>query len=89
VEVFVSDRGPGIPKGMEAKLFEKFYRVRQEAAQSGVGLGLAICRAIVEAHGGTIHAQNRASGGAVFAFMIPVGQQPPPLEPEGSAQTNP
>jgi two-component system sensor histidine kinase KdpD len=83
VEVFVSDRGPGIPKGMEAKLFEKFYRVRQEAAQSGVGLGLAICRAIVEVHGGTIRAHNHASGGAIFSFMIPVEQQPPPVEQEG------
>jgi two-component system sensor histidine kinase KdpD len=83
VEVFVADRGPGVPKGMEAKLFEKFYRVRHEAAQSGVGLGLAICRAIVEAHGGTIQAQNRASGGAIFSFMIPVDQQPPPMEQEG------
>ncbi len=81
-EVFVADRGPGIPKGMEAKLFEKFCRVRNEAAQSGVGLGLAICRAIVEAHGGTIQAQNRASGGAIFSFMIPVDQQPPALEQE-------
>ena len=83
VEVFVADRGPGIPKGMETKLFEKFYRVRQEAAQSGVGLGLAICRAIVEVHGGTIQAQNRASGGAIFSFMIPVEKQPPPMEQEG------
>ena len=78
VEVFVADHGPGVPKGMEAKIFEKFYRVRQESAQSGVGLGLAICRAIVEAHGGTIQAQNRASGGAIFSFMIPAQQQPPP-----------
>jgi two-component system sensor histidine kinase KdpD len=83
VEVFVADRGPGIPKGMESKLFEKFYRVRDEAAQSGVGLGLAICRAIVEAHGGTIHARNRASGGAVFSFMIPVDRQPPAVGQEG------
>jgi len=82
VEVFVFDRGPGIPKGMESKLFEKFYRARHEAAQSGVGLGLAICRAIIEAHGGTIHAQNRASGGAVFSFMIPQDRQPPAMEQE-------
>jgi len=82
VEIFVADRGPGIPKGMEDKLFEKFYRVRNEAAQSGVGLGLAICRAIVEAHGGTIHAHNRASGGAVFSFMIPMDRQPPAMERE-------
>jgi two-component system sensor histidine kinase KdpD len=82
VEVFVADRGPGIPKGGEAKLFEKFYRARPEAAQSGVGLGLPICRAIVEAHGGTVRAQNRASGGAVFSFMLPQDLKPPAMEQE-------
>jgi two-component system sensor histidine kinase KdpD len=82
VEVFVADRGPGIPKGMETRLFEKFYRAKQEAAQSGVGLGLAICRAIIEAHGGAIQAKNRASGGAVFSFMIPLEQPPPVMEQE-------
>lgn len=86
VEVFVADRGPGIPKEKEAKLFEKFYRVHRESAQSGVGLGLAICRAIIEAHGGTIRAQNRASGGAVFSFLIPMDQQPPMLDQEDSPQ---
>jgi two-component system sensor histidine kinase KdpD len=80
VEVFVADRGPGITKGMETKIFEKFYRAKQEAAQSGVGLGLAICRAIIEAHGGTIQAQNRASGGAIFSLMIPLDRQPPMME---------
>jgi two-component system sensor histidine kinase KdpD len=78
VEISVADRGPGIPKGLEKRLFEKFYRVRHEAAQSGVGLGLAICRAIVEAHGGSIEAQNRSTGGAVFSFVLPQ-DQPPPL----------
>jgi two-component system sensor histidine kinase KdpD len=72
----------GIPKGLENKLFEKFYRVRHEAAQSGVGLGLAICKAIIEAHGGNIHAQNRPTGGAVFSFMIPLDHTPPALEQE-------
>ena len=83
VEVVLTDRGPGIPDGKEKQLFEKFYRVRNEAAQSGVGLGLAICRAIVEAHGGTINAKNRPGGGAVFTFMVPVEHQPPMLEQEG------
>jgi two-component system sensor histidine kinase KdpD len=84
VEVLVADRGPGIPKGAEAKLFEKFYRVRNEEAQSGVGLGLAICRAIVEAHGGAIQARNRAGGGAVFSFVIPADQPPPAIEQDDS-----
>jgi two-component system sensor histidine kinase KdpD len=82
VEISVADQGPGIPKGSEDKLFEKFYRVRHEAAQSGVGLGLAICRAIIEAHGGTIQAQNRLGGGAVFSFMIPLDQTPPTIGQE-------
>ena len=82
VEISVADQGPGIPKGFESQLFEKFYRVRHEAAQSGVGLGLAICRAIIEAHGGSIQAQNRPTGGAVFSFMIPLDHAPPVLGPE-------
>ena len=82
VEISVADQGPGIPKGFESQLFEKFYRVRHEAAQSGVGLGLAICRAIIEAHGGSIQAQNRPTGGAVFSFMIPLDHSPPMLGPE-------
>ncbi len=82
VEVSVSDHGPGIPTGRETKLFEKFFRVQQESAQSGVGLGLAICRAIIEAHGGNIKAQNRAGGGACFSFIIPLDREPPVLEQE-------
>jgi two-component system sensor histidine kinase KdpD len=82
VEISVADQGQGIPKGIENKLFEKFYRVRHEAAQSGVGLGLAICRAIIEAHGGSIQAQNRPTGGAVFSFMIPLDHTPPVMGPE-------
>ena len=82
VEISVADRGPGIPEGSENKLFEKFYRVQREAAQSGVGLGLTICRAIIEAHGGRIQAQNRPTGGAVFSFMIPLDHAPPVMEEE-------
>jgi two-component system sensor histidine kinase KdpD len=82
VEISVADQGPGIPEGIENKLFEKFYRVRHEAAQSGVGLGLAICRAIIEAHGGSIQAQNRPTGGAVFSLMIPLDHAPPVIREE-------
>ena len=82
VEISVADRGPGIPEGCENKLFEKFYRVRHEAAQSGVGLGLTICRAIIEAHGGSIQAQNRPTGGAVFSFIIPLDHAPPVMGEE-------
>ena len=82
VKISVADHGPGIPKGQEERLFEKFYQTRHEAAQSGVGLGLAICRAIVEVHGGKIHAENRPGGGAVFRFVLPVDQPMPVMEPE-------
>jgi two-component system sensor histidine kinase KdpD len=82
MEISVVDHGSGIPKGSENKLFEKFYRVQREAAQSGVGLGLTICRAIIEAHGGSIQAQNGATGGAVFLIIIPVEHTPPVMEQE-------
>jgi two-component system sensor histidine kinase KdpD len=82
MKISVADKGIGIPKGSEDKLFEKFYRVKNEAAQSGVGLGLAICRAIIEAHGGTISARNLPTGGAVFSFIIPADKAAPILEPE-------
>jgi two-component system sensor histidine kinase KdpD len=81
-EFSVADRGPGIPRGLEKQLFEKFFRIKSEAAQSGVGLGLAICRAIVEVHGGSISAHNRGSGGARFSFVLPLEHSPPTMEPE-------
>lgn len=82
VEIAVIDHGPGIPKGQEERLFEKFYQTRYETAQSGVGLGLAICRAIIEVHGGRIYAKNRSEGGAMFIFTLPRDQPPPTVEPE-------
>lgn len=82
VEMTLADHGPGIAKGVEERLFEKFYQARHEAAQSGVGLGLAICRAIIQVHGGHIYARNRPGGGAVFGFVLPVDQPPPIMEPE-------
>jgi two-component system sensor histidine kinase KdpD len=90
VLVEVADRGPGIPQGEEGRLFEKFYRLKSESAQSGVGLGLAISKAIAAAHGGTITAMNRPGGGALFRFELPAGQAPaiePDSEPEASART--
>ncbi|MDD5274431.1 MAG: ATP-binding protein, partial [Methylovulum sp.] len=86
VDIAVADRGGGLPRGGEKQLFEKFYRVKSEAAQSGVGLGLAICKAIIEVHGGSIRAQNRPTGGAVFTFTLPQEDLPPEmLREEGSA----
>jgi two-component system sensor histidine kinase KdpD len=86
VTVSVADEGPGIPPGLEERLFDKFYRAAPERAQSGVGLGLTICRAIVEAHGGTIRAENRSPRGAVFRFTLPRDEAPPELEGEDAPQ---
>jgi two-component system sensor histidine kinase KdpD len=80
VAIAVADFGPGIPLGQEKHLFEKFYQANKEGAQSGVGLGLTICRAIVEAHGGSIGVHNKPEGGAVFTFTLPNDQLPPELE---------
>jgi len=84
VEVWVDDSGPGLPRGREESIFEKFERGARESTTSGVGLGLAICRAIVEAHGGRIHAENRPRGGARFIFSLPRGV-PPTVVEEGGA----
>ncbi len=82
VQVMVADHGVGIPKGKEEQLFEKFYQTHHESAQSGVGLGLAICKAIIDVHGGKIYARNRTEGGAEFIFTLPVEQVPPTVNPE-------
>lgn len=81
VLVEVADRGPGLHPGDEQHIFDKFYRVRQ-VMNDGVGLGLAICRGIIEAHGGRIWAENRPGGGAVFAFTLPLNGKPPTVEAE-------
>jgi two-component system sensor histidine kinase KdpD len=72
VTVEIADRGPGISPGDEKKIFEKFYRGKLAGSASGVGLGLTICRAVVEAHGGKIWAENRPGGGAAFRFTLPL-----------------
>jgi two-component system sensor histidine kinase KdpD len=72
IEVVVRDHGPGFANGEETKVFAKFHQARPEGAQSGFGLGLAICKAIVEAHGGTIVAHNAPGGGAEFRFTLPL-----------------
>lgn len=78
--VELTDRGPGITPGIEEKIFEKF--VRGSASGGGIGLGLAICQAVISAHGGRIWAENRPGGGALFSFMLPLGGEPPVMEKE-------
>jgi two-component system, OmpR family, sensor histidine kinase KdpD len=76
VQIDVADAGPGFVPGEEVLVWEKFYRGRQEGAR-GAGLGLAICRAVVQAHGGKIEAKNRPEGGALIRIWLPLGGTPP------------
>jgi two-component system sensor histidine kinase KdpD len=71
IGIAVADRGPGLPPGTEARVFEKFFRIRPDESRRGIGLGLAVVRGIVEAHGGSVSAANRPDGGAVFRFTLP------------------
>jgi two-component system sensor histidine kinase KdpD len=95
VVVAVGDDGPGLPAGREEAVFEKFVRGQRESATPGVGLGLAICRAIIEAHGGIIWVEpNTGAGarrGARFMFTLPRGTppEPPELEPESGNADRP
>ncbi|AYN27102.1 two-component system sensor histidine kinase KdbD [Buttiauxella sp. 3AFRM03] len=77
LDLEVWDSGPGIPAGKEQLIFDKFSRGNKESAIPGVGLGLAICQAIVEVHDGKIYAENRPEGGASFHVILPL---PPPPE---------
>lgn len=79
VVILLDDHGPGLPRGHEARVFEKFERGQRESALPGVGLGLAICRAIVQAHGGTIEGHNIEAGGARFTITLPRGTPPADL----------
>ena len=81
VIVEVADRGPGLPPGEEERIFDKFYRAKP-AREGGVGLGLTICRGIVEAHGGRIWAEHRGGGGARFRFAIPLPEHQPAVAAE-------
>jgi two-component system sensor histidine kinase KdpD len=79
VRVDLADRGPGFPPGDEQRAFEKFYR-GHTASIRGVGLGLTICRAIVEAHGGKIWAEGRQGGGALVRLTLPASELPPEVD---------
>jgi two-component system sensor histidine kinase KdpD len=84
LEIRVRDFGPGLPpasRGREADLFEKFTRGKNESSTRGVGLGLAICKAVVDAHKGCISARNAAGGGAEFTITLP-RRAPPPAPAE-------
>ena len=72
--VSISDSGIGIPEAELKKVFERFYRIRNKLtkATQGSGLGLYICKIIVEAHGGHIWTRNKPQGGSIFSFSIPI-----------------
>jgi two-component system sensor histidine kinase KdpD len=92
IAIEVIDHGPGIPSGTEDKVFQKFFRARPDGvdgSRRGMGLGLAICRGIVESHGGKISARNRPGGGVAFRFTIPLEGKPPQLESEASGNDEP
>lgn len=81
LEVEVSDNGNGIANAQRQQIFNKFTRGDKESAIPGVGLGLAICRAIIEVHGGKIWLECPPDGGAHFHFTLPL-QAAPEIEPE-------
>lgn len=78
---FLEDRGPGLPPGDPEQFFQPFVRGQKESPISGVGLGLALCRSIIEAHGGTIRAEAAQPSGTRFEIRLPLGS-PPPIEEE-------
>jgi K+-sensing histidine kinase KdpD len=78
----VADHGPGLPAGAEQRIFEKFFRAPSGVKKSarGLGLGLAICKGIVEAHGGALSAGNRPGGGAIFCLILPLKELAPQVD---------
>ena len=76
--ISVADRGPGIPAADMERVFDKFYRVMETQTKAtrttGSGLGLAVCKGLVEAHGGRIWVENRQGGGAIFQFTLPLSE---------------
>jgi len=80
--VRVQDSGPGFPAGMAEQLFEAFFSTKAE----GTGMGLAIARNIIDAHGGKLSARNHEEGGACFTVRLPRGKEDksngPDLDPQ-------
>jgi signal transduction histidine kinase len=73
VLVAISDTGPGLPPASRARIFEAFYTTKS----SGLGMGLSICRSIVDAHGGRLWTTPNEPHGAVFCMLLPIGEQSP------------
>ncbi len=77
VLVQIADSGPGLSEAMLGNLFEPFRTTKE----SGTGLGLPICRTIVEAHGGRLWAENGPGGGAIFSFALPIAGADETIQP--------
>lgn len=76
VHIEIWDKGIGIPKGQEELIFDKFSRAKKESSIPGIGLGLAICQAIIKLHNGEIWAENNKNSGAIFHFVLPLIEVP-------------
>ncbi len=72
----ISDTGPGVPEPEQPRIWERLYRGDQSRSQSGLGLGLSLVRAIVEAHGGRVSMRNAPGGGAIFEVILPAATAP-------------
>ena len=83
VDVLGSDRGPGISPEQLPRLFDSFFTTKAH----GTGLGLSITRSIVEAHGGTLRAENRGAGGATFVIALPHAGTAPAASAVSTAPT--
>jgi two-component system sensor histidine kinase KdpD len=77
VQIEVADRGPGVQERERSLIFDKFYRSKPDVSDGGAGLGLAICRGVIEAHGGKIWVESREGEGASFRFWLPIDEVPP------------
>jgi two-component system sensor histidine kinase KdpD len=78
-EIIISDTGRGIPEADLERIFDKFYRV-PGTATGGTGLGLSISRGLIEAHDGTLTAENQPEGGVRFVIRLPINTAPPPVK---------
>lgn len=83
VELSVADQGPGLTADELEKVFDLFYQGQTGSVRKGYGIGLAICRAIAQVHGGRIWAENRKGGGAAFTIALPApsARRPAALQP--------
>jgi two-component system sensor histidine kinase KdpD len=82
VTLAIADHGSGLPEGLDEKIFDKLVKAANPFGRPGAGLGLTICKGIVEAHGGWIQGSNRPQGGAQFLVSLPLGVAKPPLPEE-------